>query len=228
MKKAILIDMGDTLIHNVDINFRNSIDKLFEKAIKPKCIKSVFINEAINILNEIFNERKNIEFKMIEYIKLLIDLYDLKFDDSLEALEEDFALNSCQYQEVEGAEKILKYFRLKNYPVILLSNTSFSKNLIIKILGNLSSYFEDIIVSSEGVFRKPSRYFFEQGINKFNFPKDKIYYIGNDLYADIYGAISVNIKPIWFNEKNIKNEGIVDKKDYIEIKKLEELIEMDF
>ena len=60
MKKAILIDMGDTLIHNVDMNFRNSIDKLFEKAIKPKCIKSVFINEAINILNEIFNERKNI------------------------------------------------------------------------------------------------------------------------------------------------------------------------
>ena len=100
--------------------------------------------------------------------------------------------------------------------------------MIIKILGNLSSYFEDIIVSSEGVFRKPSRYFFEQGIDKFNFPKDKIYYIGNDLYADIYGAISVNIKPIWFNEKNLKNEGIVDKKDYIEIKKLEELIEMDF
>ena len=228
MKKAILIDMGDTLIHNINIDFTNAILYLYDVTKKCNVDKLHFVSESVNILNTIFNERKNLEFKMKEYIQLLIDLYNLEFDVDLNELEEGFAFNSCKMEIIDGVEDILQYFNNKKYPVILLSNTSFSKPVILKMLGKLSIYFEEIIVSSENVFRKPSEFFFKQGINKFKDNSKEIYYIGNDFYHDIFGAYNAGIKPIWFKKYGTKKDENLNVGDYIEIESYYDLIYSDF
>ena len=55
MKKGILIDVGDTLVYNYNINFANGFSKVFDLAINPKINKEEFVNYANSLLKD---ERK--------------------------------------------------------------------------------------------------------------------------------------------------------------------------
>ena len=226
--KGILIDMGDTLIRNNNIDFSKSVNYLYNISSRCNCDKETFIVESLRILNDIFKERKIIEFKMIEYIELLMCLYDLSFDKNIEEIEEEFAYKSCEINMVEDAEQILQYFKKKHYKIILMSNTSFGRKIVLKMLGNLVDYFDDIIISSETVFRKPSGYFFDIGIRKLLLNKKDIYYIGNDFYYDVYGSSEAGINSIWFNEKCVKKDTKLIVENFIEIQKYSQLIDKNF
>lgn len=228
MHKTIIFDMGETLVHNIDMDFTKSLEYLFESSKHCNVKKDVFIEGGMKILNDIFNERKELEFKMIEYIKLLIDFYELVYDKTIEELEEDFAFKSCKIEFVENSLQILQYFKNKNYQLILLSNTSFSRNVVVKMLDKMVDFFEYIIVSSETVFRKPNKYIFELGIKLSKNSIENIYYIGNDYYYDVFGSSNSNINSIWFNEKKLEKNNKYNVKKYIEIRDFVELINMNF
>lgn len=228
MHKTIIFDMGETLVHNIGMDFTKSLEYLFESSKHCNVKKDVFIEGGMKILNDIFNERKELEFKMIEYIKLLIDFYELVYDKTIEELEEDFAFKSCKIEFVENSLQILQYFKNKNYQLILLSNTSFSRNVVVKMLDKMVDFFEHIIVSSETVFRKPNKYIFELGIKLSKNSIENIYYIGNDYYYDVFGSSNSNINSIWFNEKKLEKNNKYNVKKYIEIRDFIELINMNF
>lgn len=228
MHKTIIFDMGETLVHNIGMDFTKSLEYLFETSKHCNVKKDVFIEGGMKILNDIFNERKELEFKMIEYIKLLIDFYELVYDKTIEELEEDFAFKSCKIEFVENSLQILQYFKNKNYQLILLSNTSFSRNVVVKMLDKMVDFFEHIIVSSETVFRKPNKYIFELGIKLSKNSIENIYYIGNDYYYDVFGSSNSNINSIWFNEKKLEKNNKYNVKKYIEIRDFIELINMNF
>jgi len=228
IKKGIIFDMGDTLVHNKNMTFISSISYLYDVSKNCKLDKKLFIEEAHNILNEIFKNRKFIEFKMSDYIKYLIDLYELEINYSIDDLEEQFAFRSCTIELIDNVKELLEYFKNKQYKLILLSNTSFSRNVVLKMLGDLSHYFDCIILSSETIFRKPHCNIFELGIKQLNMDKNNIYYIGNDYYCDVYGAIMSGIKSIWFNENKVKKDDNFPIKNYIEIHNYNDLINMNF
>ena len=228
MKKAILFDMGDTLVYNLNMDFNKGIKYIYTKTLKCNKDQNSFEVESFKILNDIFGARTVLEFKMIEYIKLLIELFELKFDESIEDIEEGFAYSICDIEFVLDAKKILEYFKNKNYKLILMSNTSFSRRVVLKMLGDLSDYFDEIIISSETVFRKPSQHFFEIGIRKLSLEKENIYYIGNDYYYDVYGSSNSGINSIWFNENNNSKKEKYIVESYKEIQKYSQLIEEDF
>lgn len=234
MKKGILIDMGETIVHNYDVNYELALHKIYDLINNKNEVlidKKYFINYSLKILNSIFNNRSYIEFKMIDYIRLLKDMFNLEFTISLEEVELLFCLNSCKMKFVEDIETILKYFKEKQYPIILLSNTSYSKNVIKTILSDLNKYFDDIIVSSDYPLRKPNEDIFNIGITKLNvnnhIEKNNIYYIGNDYNIDIIGAYNVGINPIWFNENDNKINNLKSVK-YLEITDFVDLITMSF
>lgn len=227
MKKGILIDVGDTLVYNYNINFANGFSKVFDLAINPKINKEEFVNYANSLLKDIFNNRSAIEFKMIDLINQVNEYFDLHYDKTVYELEDAFAFNSCDVSFVEGSKKILSYFKQKDYRVIVISNTSFSKNIIVKMLGELNNYIEDVIVSSNYPLKKPHHGIFDIGISKLKMEKSNIYYIGNSFYHDVKGSIKAGINSIWFNKDNNMNDPNVIG-EYLEIKSYDELIEMDF
>ncbi len=224
MNKGILIDIGGTIIHNNNINYEKALSILYDNLI-IHATREVFVAYSYDLLMNIFNQRKLIEFKMYDYICYLKKYF--KFDSvySLEKLEEIFAENSCVISEVRDIRNLLAYFKNKQYKIIALSNTSFSRNVINKTLGELSIYLDEIIISSECIFRKPHKNIFELGIKKIALPKKDIYYIGNDFYCDIYGSYNAGINSVWFNEFSIKNNISKDNTiTYLEIKSYVELI----
>lgn len=228
MTKGIIFDIGETLIHNVGMDFKKSLSNLYDLSLCCKHEKNVFIEEGMKILNNIFNNRDNIEFKMKDYINSIIYLYDMKFNLNIDELEEVFALSSCKIELVDNVIEVLEYFKSKNYKMILLSNTSFSEKTVIKMLGYLAKYFDDIILSSEVIFRKPFPTIFEFGIKEMNMPLSNIYYIGNDYYCDVYGSYIAGINSIWFNEKKDKKNEKYYVKNFIEISSYIQLINMKF
>ena len=226
--KCILFDMGETLIHNKKVDFEKSILLLYERSKFCNVDKETFLSYSNGLLKELFEKRIEIEFKMIDYIGLLVNIFGLSFDVSLSQIEEEFAFNSCEIEEIEGGKEILKYFKDKNYKLVLVSNTSFSKNVIIKMLGDMSFYFDDFIVSSEMVFRKPNKNIYLVALRKLSFNKNDVYFIGNDYICDVCGPYSVGIKSIWFNENKLKINRDNNINPYLEIEKYKHLIDIRF
>lgn len=227
MNKAILIDMGDTIINNYEIDYSKGLSCVYDKAINPIISKEEYIKYGIGILENLFIVRKEIEFRMQDYLRQVNEYLNLKFDISYEKIEEIFAFNSSKVKLVSNIELFLKHLKQKQYQIIVLSNTSFSKNIIIKTLGELCQYFDDIIVSSDYSFRKPHFAFFNVGISRLNVDKENIYYIGNSYYYDVYGSYNAGIKSIWFNEQNEMVDHTL-KCEYKEIKSYTQLIGEDF
>jgi putative hydrolase of the HAD superfamily len=228
MTKGILIDMGDTLIHTKNMDFNRSYSMMYDLSKTKNCTKEEFLQYCSKFYKDIFGTRKYLEVRLIDLIKLLIEIFDLSYDISLEELEVKFCLNCSDISEVDNAHKILKYFKNKGYKIVVLSNTCFSRKAIVTMLGRFNEYFDEVIASSEYAVRKPYESFFDLGISKFAINKDDIYYIGNDYYFDIYGSSRAGLKSVWLNELNKSRDENLPVKEYIEINNYNELINMEF
>lgn len=228
MNKGILIDMGDTLIHTNNMDFRKSFNYMYDLSKTCDCEKDYFLEYSYKVFKDIFYSRKYLEAKLIDFIRLLIETFNLSYDISLEELEVKFAFESCNITKVNNVKEVLEHFKSKNYKIVVLSNTCFSRKAIVAMLDDLNQYFDEVIASSEFMVRKPYEAFFELGISKFDISRDNIYYIGNDYYFDIYGSSRANLKSVWLNENNKEKNNNLKVSNYIEINDFIQLIEMDF
>lgn len=228
MNKGILIDMGGTLIHTKNMDFTRSLNFIYDNAHSKGCTKEEYINYGLKLITDIFNKRKYIEVRLIDFIKLINETLHVKINYTLEDLEVLFAEKCSDISKVKDVDKVLKYFKNKGYKIVVLSNTCFSRRAIISLLGDLNQYFDEVIASSECMVRKPYEAFFELGISKFDLKRDEIYYIGNDFYFDIYGSTRANLKSIWLNEDNKEYDKSLGARNFIIINNYQELIDKGF
>lgn len=224
---GILIDMGDTLIHNIDFDFKRSLTIMYNESLNKTVSLDTFLNYSLTIIKDVFSERNFIEIKLIDYLKQLIELFDLKYSVSVEDIELEFSKNVSKIEIIKDSVELLKYLKSKNYKIIVLSNTCMSKQAILNTLEPFKEYLDDVIVSSDYCVRKPHFSFFDIGIKRMGIEKDDIYFIGNDFYYDIYGSNVVGIKAIWFNEKHLLPDNKYKNLKYIEVDSYESLMKKD-
>ncbi|MHA1993384.1 MAG: HAD family hydrolase [Candidatus Hodarchaeales archaeon] len=107
-----------------------------------------------------------------------------------------------------GVYETLDYLVEKGIQLILLSNHSWAPNgweLVDHY--NFTEYFSKIIFSADIGYKKPSPKMFHH-IND-TFPESKqsdILHIGDDLLADIEGALEYGIKTLWIENSRSKGE----------------------
>ncbi len=106
------------------------------------------------------------------------------------------------------------------FAIITNGSTQRQKAKIINT--NLNSCFEIIIISEEVGFSKPDKRIFELALNKLNVKPEDALFIGDDLEKDIGGCQNANIKGIWFNPLNNKND--TDIKPYAEVNSFDGLL----
>ena len=70
---------------------------------------------------------------------------------------------------------------------------------------NISRYFEDIFISEELGYNKPSIEYFDCCFSKIpDFHKETAVIIGDSLTSDIQGGLNAEIRTIWFNPNHSK------------------------
>ncbi|HLP77685.1 MAG TPA: HAD-IA family hydrolase [Candidatus Paceibacterota bacterium] len=89
----------------------------------------------------------------------------------------------------------LDYFASKRMPMIVMSNWDERLRQLLGRLG-LGRYFDDLIISCEVGFAKPSPVIFRQAANRLGLAPDEILHVGDSLEMDYHGAKSAGFGAI--------------------------------
>lgn len=118
------------------------------------------------------------------------------------------------------AYQVLDYLKPK-YQLHLITN-GFEKVQRSKLFHScLEPYFDVIVISEVTGFKKPEPEIFRFALTKARASKEESVMIGDDLIADIEGALNFGMDAVFFNP----NEKVFDNKRAIQIKALKELME---
>ena len=122
---------------------------------------------------------------------------------------------------IPGAEALLEALH-GEYRLFICSNgTAVVQEGRLKSAG-IGPYFEEIFISEEIGFNKPSVEFFNRCFDKIpDFCRDRTVIIGDSLSSDILGGINAGIKTCWFNPQERPGRADINP-DYV-ISKLEQV-----
>lgn len=100
----------------------------------------------------------------------------------------------------EGIADFLGLLRTMGIRTGVISNISYCTEAVTERINTLlpDNDFEFIITSSEYMFRKPRREIFELALEKAQLAPDEVWYIGDQYRADVTGARSAGIFPVWY------------------------------
>lgn len=239
MKKPemIIFDYGHTLLYEPGFDSLRGEEAVFKYV---KSNKNGLTPAQINAFSqEIFE-------KMSAVRKLGFELHEWQFQRFLyEYLEIDLSIS---YQEVEnifwdnasigeimpGSDIMIDYINQKGIRSSVISNIGKSGSALEKRLNRLllDNKFEFVIASSEYMFRKPSPLLFELALKKAGLTADDVWFCGDTVSADIEGAASAGIFPVWYEDKTVenpfryKNIGSVPACEHLHIHAWTEFIDM--
>ncbi|MCQ2975872.1 MAG: YjjG family noncanonical pyrimidine nucleotidase [Bacteroidales bacterium] len=121
---------------------------------------------------------------------------------------------------VEGAEQTLKTLKDLGYKLYVITNGFLEVQKRKMRNSGIEHLFEASIISDEAGALKPSKQFFDYAFKTTGVSPNETLVIGDDIEADIAGAIEYGLKCVFFNRKGVDCKYKVD----AEIKRLEELI----
>jgi len=117
--------------------------------------------------------------------------------------------------------KVLDYL-VDNYKLHIITN-GFEEVQYIKLKqSGIGGYFKEVILSEKVGVKKPHPLIFKHAFKKASAKSSNSLMIGDNLYADIYGAKRVKMDHIYFNHYNEPHNEKVDK----EINCLSELLDI--
>ncbi len=74
----------------------------------------------------------------------------------------------------------------------------------------IDGLFDPVVISSDFGFRKPDRRLFEAALDGLSLSPEKVLFVGNDMYRDVYGAQLCGMKAVFFlsNQGKTSMEGV--------------------
>jgi HAD superfamily hydrolase (TIGR01549 family) len=219
--KVISLDLFETLVHFEAHKFdsRSTLDKAL------KSVENVPNLPFETVYNQYY---QTVREKMRDYSseeefrndKVLIDIWktnNVSVTSELEKLafnvmKSYFSEVSHLVQPFPRVHDTLQFLLDQDIQLVLVSNHSWSQNgWEIVELYNLKDYFTKVVFSADVGYKKPSSKIFE--VMKDTFPQhstNEILHIGDDIQADVFGALKYGLKAIWIkNTKYLDLEAII-------------------
>lgn len=201
--KYLLFDVDGTLLD-------------FDKA-EQYALKYTFKNYDLPLTNEI-NQRYEeinkqlwkdfenglIDKKTVVYTRFVHLFKEFNIDKDGIAFEDDYQKALGQgYFVLPHAHEILDKLS-KKYPLYVVTN-GVSQTQYSRLKGtHIDEYFQDIFVSEDIGYQKPSKEYFNYCFQKINdIDLSQTLIIGDSLSSDIQGGINAGIDTCWFNPKYI-------------------------
>lgn len=210
--KAILFDLGGTLIHFdgpwnevMAAANRELVNYLQEQALKLDGTQ--FLGEFERRLEEYYAQR---EAEFIEYTTANI-LRDLLRDFGLAnvsphvlrpALKRLYAVSQSHWKREDDALETLSQLRELGFRLALISNASDDADVQTLVdNAGLREFFDMVLSSAKAGIRKPNPFIFQMALSHLEVLPQDAAMVGDTLGADILGARNAGIYSIWITRR---------------------------
>jgi len=188
------------------------------------------------IYQETFDKIRTLNGGLIEihehiFLWYIPKYFDIKLSISLEEAEQIMWDCMAQAKKTPYSEEMLSELQNMGIKTGVISNLCWSGNALTnRLKANFPNHqFEFVITSSEYIFRKPEKLIFDLAVRKSGLNRNEIWYCGNDIVADIYGAKEAGLFPVFYDDRSIpsalheKNDSISVNFPYLRIGSWKEL-----
>jgi HAD superfamily hydrolase (TIGR01509 family) len=210
--KAILFDLGDTLIY-FDAVLQDALieaDEVLYSSLTDKGLhleKASFIGEYRSRMSVYFEERDSEFIEHTTYYVLSEVLKGFGFFDVPEALmraalrDMYTIFENYWIPEVESIP-VLQELRRRGYHLGLVSNAADDEDVQTLIdKASIRPYFERITTSAVAGIRKPNPRIFQPFFQVWDLHPDQVAMVGDTLGADILGARNAGMFGIWVTRR---------------------------
>lgn len=134
------------------------------------------------------------------------------YDDQLAEKINDYYLEHSPLKTnlFDHTHRVLEYLNSK-YSLNIITN-GFEEVQQVKMKNSdLNQYFDKVITSEMVGVRKPDPKIFEHALSEANAKAEASVMVGDDLVADVQGAMQMGLKGVFFNPKETKHGATVHK-----------------
>lgn len=230
--RVIIFDLFDTLLNDIKFDFDSGLHYLHKNILSKDTDKVEFLEYAATYWKELYDKRSddNLELAFEDELLDFKNKYGFKVDHLLEEILFNCSLEMNTTELFNDTISTLDQLKLLGIPVYLLSNSIFKKNVMKKFINqyDLEKYFVNVHFSADYKIRKPHKDLFKivfDDIKKYDtrIEMEQVYFIGDNFEADVLGAENFGFTPIFINRKHDTDSN---NKNFIEIKSLNELLEV--
>jgi len=214
------------------------------KAIYPyinKNPRNISLEEYDRTILELFAKIKAERGPVLEihehnFLKLAFEYMGISLSVSLEEAERIIMNGISEGGVMPNADTMLDYLNSEGIRTAVISNNCFSssalKNLFDRLLPR--NKFEFVLASSDYIFKKPRGIMFEIALQKAALTADKVWYCGDSVDTDVYGAKNVGMPPVLYegtasdtvNPFAGQNDGVDIDFEYLHIYDWNELVDV--
>lgn len=230
--RVIVFDLFETLLHDIDFDINLGLSYLHQNILLQGIDKVEFLDYAATYWKELYDKRieDNSELAFEDELLDFKNKYGFKVDYPLEEILYNCALEINATELFNDTITTLEQLKSLGIPVYLLSNSIFKKNVMKRFINqyDLEKYFVNIHFSADYKIRKPHKDLFKiifDDIKKYDTSIEarQVFFIGDNYEADVLGAESFGFTPVFINRKH---DTDINNKNFIEIKSLNDLLEV--
>ncbi|WP_160687744.1 HAD family hydrolase [Clostridium sp. C2-6-12] len=230
--RAIVFDLFETLVRDINFDFNSGLLYLHKNILSKETDRVEFLDYANTYWKELYDKRNenNSEVAFEDELLDFKNKYGFKVNYPLEEILFNCALEINTTELFTDTIATLNQLKLLGIPVYLLSNSIFKKNIMRKFINqyDLEKYFINTYFSADYNIRKPHKGLFKivfDDIKEYDnsIKMEQVYFIGDNFEADVLGSENFGFTPIFINRKQDTN---INNKNFIEIKSLNELLEI--
>ena len=234
--KMILFDYAHTLAWEPNPDFLRGENAVFAH-VKDNP-RRVTPEEAARLGTELFLAARDCrhsgwELHEHQQLRLKYDLLGLTFDLPLADIEKLLWTETCPGVPMPDVPDMLAELRERGIRTGVISNLGWSGEALADRLRRLlpEHDFEFVITSSDYGVRKPDPLIFRAALAKAGLSPNEIWFCGDQIDADVFGAQRAGISPVWYEELTIpngfarKNAGLTITGEHLHIHHWRELID---
>jgi putative hydrolase of the HAD superfamily len=214
--KAVVLDYGGTLVEEAGFDPHAGTAWLLEQAsyVPPEVTLDAVFDRARRVAREVTGRRDElgIEAPWASLTRLVHDYFGTRFALPYPELERGFWDVSVTTHPIPGAREALEAVAHAGVPMAVLSNASFSADVIRHDLARhgLTDHLAFVMVTADYVVRKPNALVLEVAAARLGVKPHDVWVVGDRLDTDIAGARAAGMCGVWLKPPNAAPSSIPD------------------
>jgi len=208
--KMILFDYAHTLAWEPDTDFLRGEKAVFAH-VKDNP-RGVTPEETARLGTELFLAARDCrhsgwELHEHQQLRLKYDLLGLNLALPMNEIEKLLWTAACPGEPMPGVQDMLAGLRERGIRTGVISNLGWTGEALADRLHRLlpEHAFEFVIASSDYGVRKPNPLIFRTALSKAGLSPEDVWFCGDQIDADVFGAQAAGLFPVWYEELTIPN-----------------------